>query len=155
MSAIRAHARNISNGRQAFLIASDKSFSTRLLTLEASEDSPGIEVWPLLIGQFLLAGQQTNLQKECRWPFSLGVAFPEPLWRGSGEGLSRTGTEGSAKAGRFSSRTESQSNKYSVKFGRSELSYEQAENHARLMKERDLQGSVPQHHYSESITIEY
>jgi hypothetical protein len=35
------------------------------------------------------------------------------------------------------------------------LSYEQAENLARSLKERDLQASVPQHHYSESITIEY
>ena len=35
------------------------------------------------------------------------------------------------------------------------LSYEQAENLARILKERDLQGSVPQYDYSESITIEY
>ena len=35
------------------------------------------------------------------------------------------------------------------------LSYEQAENLAPILKERDLQASVRQHHYSESITIEY
>ena len=28
------------------------------------------------------------------------------------------------------------------------LSYEQAKNLARILKERDLQASVPQHHYS-------
>ena len=37
----------------------------------------------------------------------------------------------------------------------SKLSYEQAENLARILKERDLQGSVPQYDYSESTTIEY
>ena len=35
------------------------------------------------------------------------------------------------------------------------LSYEQAENLTRILKERDLQASVPEQHYSESIAIEY
>jgi len=35
------------------------------------------------------------------------------------------------------------------------LTYEQAENLARILEERDLQVPVSQHHYSENITIEY